>query len=43
MYKDELGRTAVHKAAYNGYAECLELLVNHGVDIDVTNNDGMVY
>lgn len=35
-----LGKTALHKAAYNGHDGIVELLLKNGADPKLTDNDG---
>ena len=39
-YRNNNGDTALHLAAYNGYMNCVEMLLNRGIDINSKNNDG---
>ncbi len=40
-YSDPLGRTALHLAAMDGNNEIIEILINHGANINAINSDGM--
>ncbi len=37
---DECGNTALHKAAFNGYADCVKILLATGANINAVNRDG---
>lgn len=39
--KDETGATALHEAAYRGYADIAKFLLDKGADINVINNPGL--
>ena len=39
-YRDNLGNTPLHWAAYQGDINCCKLLVEHGADIYIENNAG---
>ena len=38
--KDELERTPLYRAAYNGHREIIELLITKGADLDVKDGNG---
>ena len=39
-YRGEDGDTALRMAAYNGHMNCVEMLLNRGIDINSKNNKG---
>ena len=38
--KDQLGNTALHQAAHQGFVEIGTFLIRYGADVDAVNNDG---
>lgn len=38
---DSFKYAPIHYAAMSGHAECLQLLIDHGCPVNLTNNDGM--
>ena len=37
------GRTPLHRAAEYGYTETVAVLIRHGADLTVTNNEGNTF
>jgi len=38
--RDDAGQTALHKAAMNGWLNCVHLLLDHAVDVNAIDHSG---
>jgi len=41
--RDEAGQTALHKAAMNGWLDCIHLLLDHSIDVNAIDHAGIRY
>jgi len=39
--RDDAGQTALHKAAMNGWLDCIHLLLDHAVDVNSIDHAGI--